>query len=159
MTRGAQAGSVCSVAVPTLQARDVALAAAAAAALVIEGALRASGGISPGDCLLAIAAAAPLTVRKRAPAAALIAVEAGAILCVLAFRASWAATAMVLVALYTVALLGDRRRSLALGAVTAMGVVATIALVDGFVDFTGVVTRLPLLVVALAIGDTVRSRR
>jgi signal transduction histidine kinase len=137
----------------------VALAAAAAVALVVEGALRAKGGIAPADCLLAIAAAAPLTVRARAPVAALLAVEAGAVLCVLAFRASWSATAIVVVALYTVALLGDRRRSLALGAVTAVGVVATIALVDGFVDLGGVVPRLPLVVVALAIGDTVRSRR
>jgi len=38
-------------------------------------------------------------------------VEAGALLCAVAFDASWAATGMVIVQLYTVALLGDRQRS------------------------------------------------
>jgi hypothetical protein len=41
-------------------ARDLVLAAVAAAALIVEGELRSSGGLSPGAYLLAIAAAAPL---------------------------------------------------------------------------------------------------
>jgi len=159
MTGDGQRGSVCAMPISTPQVRDVALAAAAAVALVVEGALRAKGGISPADSLLAIAAAAPLAWRTRAPVAALLAVEVGAVLCVLAFRATWSATAMVVVALYTVALLGDRRRSLALGLLTAVGVTATIALVDGFVDLSGLAPRLLLVVLVVAIGDTVRSRR
>lgn len=128
-------------------------------ALIVEGQLRAKGGISPGGVLLAIAAAAPLVWRARAPVAALLAVEAGAVLFVIAFRASWSATGLVLVVLYTAALHGGRLRSLALGAVTALGVIATIVLIDGFVDLTGVAMRIPLVMVALALGDTVRSRR
>src|SRR5437588_2990936 len=159
MTGDGQRGSVCAMPIPTPQVRDVALAAAAAVALVVEGALRAKGGISPADPLLAIAAAAPLAWRRLAPVAALLAVEVGAVLCVLAFRATWSATGIVVVALYTVALLGDRRRSLALGTLTAVAVTATIALVDGFVDLPGLVPRLLLVVLALAVGDTVRSRR
>jgi signal transduction histidine kinase len=159
MTAGEQRGSVCAVPIAPFQLRDVALAVVAVAGLVVEGAVRAKGGISPADWLLAIAAAAPLAIRNRAPLAALLAVEVGALLCVVAFRATWAATAIVVVALYTVALLGDRRRSLAVGALTAVAVTATIALVDGFVDLPGLVPRLLLVVVALAVGDTVRSRR
>jgi signal transduction histidine kinase len=144
---------------PALRTRDVALAAVAAAALLGEGALRAEGGsITPADCLLAIATAAPLLWRERAPVAALLAVEVGAVLCVLAFHASWSATAIVVTVLFTVALLGDRRRSLVLGAVTALGVTGTIAVVDGYVDPSGVGPRLLLVVVALAVGDTIRSR-
>ena len=150
--------SVHVVLVAPLYMRDAALAAVAAVALVVEGQLRAKGGITLGDALLAIAAAAPLAWRRQAPVAVLLFVEVGAVLCVLAFRASWSATAMVVVVLFTVAFLGDRRRSLALGAVTAAAVTGTIAIVDGYVDLAGVVPRLLLVVVALAVGDTVRSR-
>jgi signal transduction histidine kinase len=159
MTSGIRRGSVCYVPIQPPNLRAVALAAAAAVALIAEGSQRAKGGISPADCLLAIAAASPLAWRTRAPVAALLSVEVGAILCVFAFHATWSAIAMVVVALYTVAVLGDRRRSLALGALTAVGVTATIAAVDGFVDLGGLVPRLLLVVVALAVGDTVRSRR
>lgn len=79
-----------------------------AVALIVEGRLRANGGLSPGAYVLALAAAAPLAWRTRTPLAG---VEAGALLCAVAFDASWAATGMVIVQLYTVALLGDRQRS------------------------------------------------
>ena len=55
---------------------DVALAVAAAAGLIVEGQVRSNGGLSPGDYLLAIAAATPLAWGLRAPLAALIGVEA-----------------------------------------------------------------------------------
>jgi signal transduction histidine kinase len=143
-----------------LDVRDVALAAAAVAGLVVDGVLRAKGGISPADCLLAIAAAAPLAIRRHAPLAALVAIEVGAVLCVAAFRASWSATAMVMVALYSVAVLGDRRRSLTAGALTAVAVTATLALVDGGrVDLRDLAPRLLLVVFTITVGDTVRSRR
>jgi signal transduction histidine kinase len=138
---------------------DIAPAAAGAAALIIEGLLSRESAMSPGAYLLAIAAAAPLAWRTRAPLAALIGVEAGALLCVVAFHASWAATAIVIVELYTVALLGDRQRSLVVGAITAIGVVFAIVLIDGSVDFGGVAIRVPLVFVSLAFGDTIRSRR
>jgi signal transduction histidine kinase len=86
-------------------------------------------------------------------------VEAGALLCVVAFHASAVATAMVILELYTVALLGDRLRSLLVGAGTAIAVILVIVLVDGTLDLHGVVTRIPLVFVSLALGDTVRTRR
>jgi signal transduction histidine kinase len=146
-------------ALPTPKARDTALAVLAAAALAVEGAVRAKGGISVADCLLAVAAAAPLAWRTRAPVAALLAVEAGAILCVVAFRAGWSATAMVVVLLYTVAVLGGRLRSIALGALTAVAATGTLAAIDGRLDLADVLPRLSLVILAVAVGDTVRSRR
>jgi signal transduction histidine kinase len=91
--------------------------------------------------------------------AALAGVEAGAVLCVIAFHATGAATGMVIVELYTVALLGDRWRSLVIGALTAIGVIVTIVLIDGMLELTGVAIRVPLVFAALALGDTIRSRR
>lgn len=145
--------------VRTPQLRDVALAAAAAVALIVEGSVRAKGGISAADCLLAIAAATPLAWRTRAPVATLLAVEVGAVVSVVAFRPGGAATGMVLAVLYTVAVLGDRRRSLALGAATAVVATATLALIDGQLALPDLLPRLLLVVVALAVGDTIRSRR
>jgi len=136
----------------------VALAAAGAAALITEGLIHAEGDLGPGAYSLAIVAAAPLAWRTRAPLAALVGVEAGAVTCVLAFHASWAATAMVIVELYTVALLGDRVRSLVVGAITAIGVIGVIVAIDGSVDLGGVAIRVPLVFAAVAFGDTIRSR-
>jgi signal transduction histidine kinase len=142
-----------------LRSWNVALAAAGAVALIIEGEVRAKGGLSPGAYALAVAAAAPLVWRTRAPLAALVGVEAGALLCVVAFHASWAATGMVLVELYTVALLGHRQRSLVVGAVTAIGVIGAIVLIDGSVDLGGVALRVPAVFASVALGDTIRSRQ
>jgi signal transduction histidine kinase len=147
------------VSIPTPPVRDVALAAAATAALIIEGSTRAKGGISPAEGLLAAAAAAPLAWRRLAPVAALLAVEAGAVACVFAFRPVWSAIGMVVVALYTVAVVGHRRRSLELGALTALALVGTTGLIDAFAEPTKIALRLAIVVAALAVGDTVRSRR
>ena len=138
---------------------DLALAVLAAAALIVEGQLRTTGGLSPGAFVLAVLAAVPLAWRTRRPVAALVGVEAGALLCAIAFDASWAATAMVIVELYTVALLGDRQRSLVVGALTAVAVVVAIVLIEGSVEVTGVGLRLLLVFASLALGDTIRSRK
>jgi signal transduction histidine kinase len=138
---------------------DVALAVAAAAGLIVEGQLRAHGGLSPGDYLLAIAAATPLAWGLRAPVAALIGVELGAVLCAAAFDASWSATTIVLTQLFTVALLGNRSRSLVVGAITAIGVVVAVILIDRTVELTGAALRVALVCAAVAAGDTIRSRR
>ena len=66
---------------------DVGLAVIAAAALITEGTLRATGGLPPAAYVLAIASAAPLAWRTRAPSAALAGVEVGAVVCVVAFDA------------------------------------------------------------------------
>jgi signal transduction histidine kinase len=93
------------------------------------------------------------------PLAALAAVALGAILCDAAFDAGWAATGLVMVQLYTVALLGDRQRSLLVGALTAIVVIAAIVAIDGFLDLRSVAMRIPLVFATLAFGDTVRSRK
>jgi signal transduction histidine kinase len=142
-----------------LRSWNVALAAAGAAALIIEGHTRAKGGLSPGEYLLAIVAAAPLAWRTRAPLPALVGVEAGAVLCVVTLHAGGAATGIMLVGLYTVALLGDRQRSLVVGAVTAIGVIVMIMVIDGAGELTGLGLRLVLVFASLALGDTIRSRR
>jgi signal transduction histidine kinase len=137
---------------------NVALVLAGAVALIIEAEMRAKGGLSPGAYPLALVAAAPLAWRTWAPLRALVGVEVGAILFVAAFHASWAATGMVIVELYTVALLGDRKRSVVVGAVTAIVVILAIVLIDGMLDLGGVAERVPLVFVSLAFGDWIRSR-
>lgn len=142
-----------------LRSRDLLVAAAGAATLMIEGQVRSKGGLSPGDYVLAIASALPLAWGRRAPLPALAGVAAGAIACDAAFDAGWSATAIVAVQLYTVALLGDRLRSLIVGALTAIVVIAAIVAIDGFVDVRSIAIRVPLAFATLAVGDTVRSRR
>src|SRR5436305_1176724 len=137
---------------------NVALAAIAAAVLIVEGQLRATGGLSPGAYVLALVAAAPLVWRTRAPLAALVGVEVGAVTCALAFHATWSATGMVVVVLYTVARCGNRLRSLVVGAVTSVAVIVVIALIDGQVELPGALARVTLVFAALALGDTIRSR-
>jgi signal transduction histidine kinase len=143
----------------TLRFLDVGLAVIAAAALITEGSLRAIGGLPPEAYVLAIASAAPLAWRTRAPLAALAGVEVGAVLCVVAFDAGWAATGMVIVELYTVARLGNRHRSLVVGGVTAIGVIIAIMLIEGSPELTAIGLRLLLVFAALAVGDTIRSRQ
>jgi signal transduction histidine kinase len=138
---------------------NVLLAAAGAAALIIEGVVRAGGGLSAGDYCLAVATAAPLAWGTRAPVAVLVGVAAGAILCDAAFDAGWTATALVGVQLFTVALLGDRHRSLIVGALTALAVTAAILAIDDAASLTPLATRLPLVFGTVAVGDTVRSRK
>ncbi|HEY2436972.1 MAG TPA: hypothetical protein VGH93_07310, partial [Solirubrobacteraceae bacterium] len=138
---------------------DVALAAAGTVAVLVEGLVRAPAGVSPAAYLLAAVAGAPLAFRTRAPLLALAGVEVGAVACAGVLHASWTVVALVGIQLYTVALLGDRQRSLVIGAITAVAVVLAILLVDGNVDPQGTATRVPLVFLALAIGDTARSRR
>jgi signal transduction histidine kinase len=138
---------------------NLALALAGAVALIVDGEVHAKGGLSPAAFLLAIVAAAPLAWRTRAPLTALVGVEVGALLCVAAFHAGIAATGLVIVELYTVALLGDRQRSVVVGALTAIGVIFAIVLADGSLDPGAVGTRLPLVFASLALGDTLRSRQ
>jgi signal transduction histidine kinase len=137
---------------------NVALVVAGAAGLIVEGQLRAKGGLSPAAYPLAVAAAVPFLWRTRAPLAALAGVGIGALVCVAAFRPGYTATGMVAVELYTVALLGGRRRSLVVGAVTAIVVIAAILIIVGS-DAADVATRVPIVFASLAVGDTVRSRR
>jgi signal transduction histidine kinase len=140
---------------------NLVLVAAGVAALIINGQVKATGGLPVGDYALALAAALPLAWGLRAPLPALAGVAAGAILCDAAFPAGcgWAATGLVAVQLFTVALVGDRQRSLVVGAVTAIVVIGAIVAIDGFLDAGSIAIRVPLVFATLALGDTVRSRQ
>jgi signal transduction histidine kinase len=139
---------------------DGALALAGAAALIVDGLLKSSDGLPLVAYPLAVAAAVPLAFLRRAPLAALLGVEAGAIVGVAVFGPTWAAIALVMVALFTVALLGDRQRSLVVGAVTGIALVATILALSGSIDEPAdLAIRLLLAFAALVVGDTIRSRR
>lgn len=137
---------------------DLALAAVGIAALIVEGQLRATSALSPAAYVLALATAAPLAWRTRAPLPVLVGVEAGAVACAAGFGASWSASALVAVQLFTVARVGHRQRSLVVGALTALAAVIAIVLIDGSVEWTGIGFRLVLVLVSLVLGDTVRSR-
>jgi signal transduction histidine kinase len=151
-------GSVGIVLASVPRAWNVALAALAAAGLITEGLIRGDGSLAPGAFALAVVAGAPLAWRSSTPMIALAGVEAGAVACALAFDASYVATAMIMVELYTVAVVGHRQRSIVIGAITAIGVIAVIIAVDGTLDLGGVAIRLPLVFLALAAGDVVRTR-
>lgn len=138
---------------------DWALAIAGAAALIVDGLLRGDGSLPLVAYPLAVVAAVPLAFLRRAPLAALLGVEGGAIVCVAVFKPVEAAIALLVVALFTVALVGDRQRSLLVGGVTAVLLVATTLVVDGEIELADAVIRLLLVFAAVAVGDTIRSRR
>lgn len=138
---------------------DVVLAALGAVALLGEGIVRAKAGVWPGAYALSVVAAAPLAWRRAAPLAALFAVEFGALACVITFHASWAATGVVVLVLFTVGLYGDRLRSVLVGAVTAVAVVATNVLIEGSLDVGDLMARIALVFLSLVLGDTLRTRR
>jgi signal transduction histidine kinase len=140
---------------------DALLAVAAAGALIADGMNRRHGGALPvGGYVLALATCAPLAWRRDAPMAVLLIVLAGVIACLPVFHPYDTAVFVVMVPLYTVALLGGRRRSLAVGAGTAVVLVVVILLIqhhEGVVGEAGL--RLLLALGALVVGDTVRSRQ
>lgn len=140
---------------------DVLLAIFAAVALIVEGMNRRHGAALPvGGYALALAACAPLAWRRDAPLPVLLAVFAGVIACLPVVHPYDTAIVPVMIALFTVAVLGGRRRSLAVGVVTGVVLVVVVVLVEhheGVVGEAGL--RLLLVLGALVVGDTVRSRR
>ncbi|HMJ33383.1 MAG TPA: histidine kinase [Baekduia sp.] len=141
---------------------DVALAVVGAAVLVADGVNRRHGASLPAaDYVLALVACAPLAWRSVAPLTVLLAMFAGLIACLAAFEPYDTAIVLVMIPLYTVAVVGGRRRSIAVGVGTAVVLVAIIAAIEhdegGMVQQAGL--RLLLAIGALVVGDTVRSRR
>jgi signal transduction histidine kinase len=113
-----------------------------------------------GGYALALAACAPLAWRRDAPLGVLLLVFCGVLACLPVLHPYDTAVFVVMVALYTVAALGGRRRSLAVGVGTAVLLVVVMVLIDrneGVVG--GTALRLLLVLGALVVGDTVRSRR
>jgi signal transduction histidine kinase len=138
---------------------DWALVIGGVAALIVDGLLRGDGSLPLVAYPLAVAAAVPLAFLRRAPLASLLGVEGGVIACVAVFKPVEAAIALLVVALFTVALVGDRHRSLLVGGVTAVVLVATTLVVGGKIELANAVIRLLLVFAAVAVGDTIRSRR
>ena len=135
-------------------------AAAGAAALIADGLLSSPHAtISPFGYPLALAAGAPLVWRRRAPVGVLLATGAGLLVCLAVFAPYHAAIGVAMVPLYTVAVLGDRRRSLIVGAVTALVFVAGISVLEATGSLSEGSTRVLLALSALIIGDAVRARR
>src|SRR6476661_9575370 len=136
---------------------DVLVAVAAAAGLIVEGLLRGAGS-SGAVIALALLAALPLAWSSGAPLPALLATTAGLLVCLAVFQPYDVATAVLALALYRVASLGDRRRSLLVGAAAA-ALVVSIAVVVSDSAAANAAVRLGVIVGAVVIGDTVRSRR
>ncbi len=143
------------------RARNLTLVVAGTVALLLDASLHEHAGVAaPVRTVLALAACVPLLWRERAPVASLLALEVGLVTCVVVFHPYDAAMGILMVQLVTVAILGDRRRSLVVGAITAIVLVVTIALLDktgSFLD-AGALARLLLVLGAVVVGDTVRSR-
>jgi signal transduction histidine kinase len=137
---------------------DVLFALAGAAALVGDEIHRGTGSLGLA-IPLALVACLPLAWSSRAPLRALLGTAAGLLVCLAAFQPYDTAIFVLAVALYNVASLGDRRRSLIVGAATAIFLVTVIMIVasDNVARNTGL--RVGVALGALVIGDTVRSRR
>src|SRR5437868_14514488 len=101
---------------------EILLALAAAAALVGDALYRGSGSVALA-IPLALIACLPLAWSSQAPLTALLATTAGLIVCLAVFHPYHAAIFVLAVALVNVAALGDRRRSVIVGAATAAFVV------------------------------------
>jgi signal transduction histidine kinase len=144
--------------IPRPRSWDTLFALAGAAALAGEGIYRGTGsaGIAVGLSLLACL---PLAWCSQMPLTALLGVAAGLLICVAVFEPYDTAIFVLALALYNVASLGDRRRSLVVGAGTAVFLVMVIMIIaaDNVASNTGI--RLGVVLGALVIGDTVRSRR
>jgi signal transduction histidine kinase len=133
------------------------IALVGAGALAGDTAFRGSGSLTVA-IPLALLACLPLAWSRQAPVAGLLATTAGLLVCLAAVKPYHTAIFVLGAALYNVASLGDRRRSLIVGAATALLVVVVIVIIGDNVAINTAI-RLGVLVGAVAIGDTVRSRR
>src|SRR5437868_9934242 len=136
---------------------EMLLALAGAAALAGDALYRGSGSIAVA-IPLALVACLPLAWSSQKPLAVLLATTAGLIVCLAAFQPYHTAIFVLAAALYNVASLGDRRRSLIVGAATAAFVVVVIVVIADNVAINTAI-RLGVVFAALVLGDTVRSRR
>src|SRR3989440_1164774 len=136
---------------------EIVIALAGAAALVGDALSRDSGSVAIA-IPLALIACLPLAWSSQAPLPALLASTAGLLVCLAVFQPYHAAIFVLAAALYNVASLGDRRRSLIVGAATAAFVVVVIVVIADNVAVNTAI-RLGVVFAALVLGDTVHSRR
>ena len=119
-----------------------------------------SEGLSPLGVLAAVAIAVPLLWRHRAPQVVLALVVAGVFACMATLKPGWTVVAVSAVAIYSVALYGDRLRTLGTaGCVLAVTVAVMTLFSDRGLLSYDALTRLGVLLIALVLGDAVRSRR
>ncbi|MEN3283983.1 MAG: hypothetical protein V7607_5123 [Solirubrobacteraceae bacterium] len=117
-------------------------------------------GLSPLGVLAAIAIAVPLLWRHRAPQLVLALVVAGVFACMATLKPGWTVVAVSAVAIYSVALYGDRLRTVATaGCVLAVTVTVMTLFSDRGLLSYDALTRLGVLIIALVLGDAVRGRR
>jgi signal transduction histidine kinase len=145
---------------PRPPAVDVAIAAGAAAALIVEGLRRGDATAPVAGCALAVLACAPLAWRRSAPVTVLCAVFCGVVACLSLLHPYETAVFVLMIGLYTVGAQGERRRSLVVGAISAVLLVIVVVLVNHEEGVAGqAALRLVLALGALVVGDTVRARR
>jgi signal transduction histidine kinase len=136
---------------------EMLLVPAGAAALAGDAVYRGSGSVAVA-IPLALIACLPLAWSRQKPLTALLATTAGLLVCLAVFQPYHTAIFVLAAALYNVASLGDRRRSLIVGAATAALVVIVIVVIADNVAVNTAI-RLGVVFAALVLGDTVRSRR
>lgn len=136
---------------------DPALAVAGIAAAVIEAVVSGSH-VEMVAWVLPLVAGGPLAFRRVAPVRALLVSAAGAIATAAWLHASWSVSVIVALQLLTVALLGDRRRSLLVGVLTAIVVILAELLIDPQFDAGALISRVTLVIVAVAAGELIRTR-
>jgi signal transduction histidine kinase len=139
---------------------DSALAAACAVALLADSFIEGSAQSHPFAAVgLSIAACVPLVWRSSHPLAALVASMLGLIACAAVLRTGNGSVAVALVPAYSVSALGGRRRSVAIAVAMTVVLTATTVWLEDPIDFRSGAVRLLSLIVAITIGDIVRTRR
>ena len=119
--------------VPRPRLWDVLFALAGAAALAGEGIVPGTGSAAVAVAL-ALLACAPLAWSSQAPLTALLGVAVGLVACLVVFHPYDTAIFVAAIALYNVANFGDRRRSLLVGAGTAVFLVTVIVIIGPLVE-------------------------
>jgi len=117
-------------------------------------------GLSPLGVVAAIAIALPLLWRHRSAKTVLAFVVLGLFACMATLKPGWTVVAVSAVAIYSVALYGDRLRTLATAGCVLVVTVCVMALFSdaGLLSYDAL-SRLGILFFALVLGDAIRGRR
>ena len=117
-------------------------------------------GLSPAGVLASVLVTLPLLWRHVAPQTVLALVVAGVFACMATSKPGWTVVAASAVAIYSVARYTDRVRTLATaGCVIGVTAVVMALFSDHGVLSSDAIGRLGIMLMALVLGDAVRSRR
>src|SRR3954447_7276782 len=141
--------------------RELPLVLVLLAATLAEGHWSADAeGLSPLGVLAALLLVVPLLWRHAVPHVVLAFVVLGVFACMATLKPGWSVVAASAVAIYSVALYGDRVRSLlTAGCILAVTVTVMTLFSDRGLLSYDALTRLGILLIALILGDAVRGRR